>query len=29
STPAVVIDERVVIKGRVPSKGEIMELLKV
>jgi small redox-active disulfide protein 2 len=28
STPAVVIDETVVIKGRVPSKDEIFELLK-
>jgi small redox-active disulfide protein 2 len=28
STPAVVIDEVVVIKGRVPSKDEIFELLK-
>ncbi|WP_456378401.1 thioredoxin family protein [Lutibacter sp.] len=27
STPAVVIDEKVVIKGRVPSKDEIKELL--
>jgi len=28
STPAVVIDEKVVIKGRVPSFDEIKELLK-
>lgn len=28
STPAVVIDEEVKIKGRVPSKFEILELLK-
>ena len=28
STPAIVIDEKVVIKGRVPSKNEIIELLK-
>lgn len=28
STPAVVIDEIVTIKGRVPSKQEILELLK-
>ena len=28
TTPAVVIDEVVVIKGRVPSKDEIFELLK-
>ena len=27
STPAVVIDEKVVIKGRVPSKNELTELL--
>ncbi len=27
STPAVVIDEKVVIKGRVPSKDEIKALL--
>jgi len=27
STPAIVIDEKVVIKGRVPSKSEIIELL--
>jgi small redox-active disulfide protein 2 len=27
STPAVVIDEKVVIKGRVPSKSEMLELL--
>ncbi|MCB9040521.1 MAG: TM0996/MTH895 family glutaredoxin-like protein [Lewinellaceae bacterium] len=28
STPAIVIDEHVVIKGRVPSKSEIIDLLK-
>ena len=28
STPAVVIDEQVAIKGRVPSRGEIIDLLK-
>ncbi|NNK76384.1 MAG: thioredoxin family protein [Maribacter sp.] len=28
STPAVVIDEEVTVKGRVPSKLEITELLK-
>lgn len=28
TTPAVVIDETVVIKGRVPSKDEIFDLLK-
>jgi len=28
STPAVVIDERVIIKGRVPSKSELIEILK-
>lgn len=28
STPAVVINEKIVIKGRVPSKAEILELLK-
>ena len=27
STPALVIDEKVVIKGRVPSENEIKELL--
>ena len=27
STPAVVVDEKVVIKGRVPSKSELIELL--
>jgi small redox-active disulfide protein 2 len=27
STPAVVIDEQVMIKGRVPSRAEILELL--
>jgi len=28
STPSVVIDERVIIKGRVPSKSELIEILK-
>lgn len=28
STPAIVIDEKVVIKGRVPSFDEVKELLK-
>jgi len=28
STPAVVVDEKVVIKGRVPSFDEVKELLK-
>ncbi len=28
STPAIVIDEKVVIKGRVPSQDEIRNLLK-
>jgi small redox-active disulfide protein 2 len=28
STPAVVIDEQVVIKGHVPSRDEIIDLLK-
>ncbi|KAA3606409.1 MAG: thioredoxin family protein [Calditrichaeota bacterium] len=28
STPVVVIDEKVTIKGRVPSKSEILDLLK-
>lgn len=28
STPAVVINEEVVVKGRVPSKTELIELLK-
>ncbi len=27
-TPAIVIDEKVVIKGRVPSKSELIEILK-
>ena len=27
STPAIVIDEVIVIKGRVPSKSEVIELL--
>ena len=27
STPAIVIDEEIVIKGRVPSKKEVLELL--
>lgn len=29
STPAVVIDEEVKIKGRVPSKAELIELLNL
>lgn len=28
STPAIVIDEEITIKGRVPSKKEVFELLK-
>ncbi len=28
STPAVVVDEEVKIKGRVPTKSEIIELIK-
>lgn len=28
STPAVVVDNEVVIKGRVPSKSEIEQLLR-
>jgi len=28
STPVLVIDEQITIKGRVPSKNEILELLK-
>jgi small redox-active disulfide protein 2 len=27
STPAIVIDEKIAIKGRVPSKKEVLELL--
>lgn len=27
STPAVVIDDKIMIKGRVPSKNEVLELL--
>ncbi len=27
STPAIVIDEEITIKGRVPSKKEVLELL--
>ena len=28
STPALVIDEEITVKGRVPSKSEILDLLK-
>ncbi len=28
STPALVIDEEITIKGRVPTKAEVLELLK-
>lgn len=28
STPALVVNEKVVVKGRVPSEGELLELLK-
>ncbi len=28
STPVLVIDEKITIKGRVPNKNEIVELLK-
>lgn len=28
STPAVVVDEKIVVKGRVPSKSELVEILK-
>ena len=28
TTPALVIDEEIKIKGRVPSKNEVLELLK-
>lgn len=28
STPALVIDNEIVIKGRVPNKNEVLELLK-
>ncbi|MGV6829165.1 MAG: thioredoxin family protein [Flavobacteriales bacterium] len=28
STPVLVIDEKITIKGRVPSKNEIIDLLK-
>lgn len=28
STPAIVIDEEVVLKGRVPSVNEVVELIK-
>ncbi|MEO9569602.1 MAG: thioredoxin family protein [Polaribacter sp.] len=28
STPVLVVDEVVVIKGRIPSKNEVIELLK-
>jgi len=27
STPAIIIDEEIMIKGRVPSKKEVLELL--
>ncbi|OYT14754.1 MAG: thioredoxin family protein [Bacteroidetes bacterium 4572_77] len=27
STPAIVVDEKVLIKGRVPSKQELLEIL--
>jgi small redox-active disulfide protein 2 len=27
STPALVVDEKVVVKGRVPSKDELLQLL--
>ena len=29
STPVVVVDEEITIKGRVPSKSEVIDLLKV
>ena len=28
TTPAIVVDEKVVLKGRVPSKDEVLALLK-
>ena len=28
STPVLVVDEKITIKGRVPSKNEILELIK-
>ncbi len=28
STPVLVIDEKITVKGRVPSKDEVVELLK-
>ncbi len=28
STPAVVIDEKIAIKGRIPSKAELIDILK-
>ena len=27
STPAIVIDEKIAVKGRIPSKDEILDLL--
>lgn len=28
STPAIVVDEKIKIKGRIPSKNELLDLLK-
>ena len=28
ATPVIVVDEKITIKGRVPSKNEVLELLK-